>query len=101
MVAWKIHERRMGMCSCFEDVKKKTVKLIEGGMPNHTEFEAEWGNRMFFLGSSTPRIPVVLSVNYSYRKIKVSGEPYKNLERNKMSVVMSYCPFCGKKQSKD
>ena len=86
------------MCKCLDEAKEKMIDKIKEGIGYHTDFKAEWENKMFFFGENTPKIPIVIKLGYSYRKVKVSGDPYKNKDHNTMSITMKYCPICGEKQ---
>jgi len=86
------------MCTCFDDIKKKTEEKIRKANPNVTEIEVLWKNEMFFLGEDVPKISITIPLEYSYRNVKKSGKPYTNKTRGETNAVMSYCPICGEKQ---
>ena len=83
------------MCKCFDELKEKIEIQIKEKIENHTEYEGNWKNSVFFFGENPPSIPVVVPFEYSYRSVKTNGEPYKNKTTSIMNVTMSFCPFCG------
>jgi len=85
------------MCKCFDDTKEKIVEKIKETLPEHTEFDGRWKNRVFFFGENPPTIPVIIPFEYFYREVKVDGSPYKKMTNSIMNVTMSYCPLCGVK----
>lgn len=85
------------MCKCFEEQKEKLSEFLKEKIGNHTEFDGNWKNRVFFFGENPPKIPVVVPFEISYRSIRTNGEPYKNKTTEIKSVTMSFCPFCGEK----
>lgn len=84
------------MCGCFEKMKESVSGQIKEKIGDHVEFKGDFGNKVFFFGENPPKIPVVIPFKSSYRQIRTNGEPYKNLTNKETSIVMNFCPFCGK-----
>lgn len=67
---------------------------------NAQDIHIDWEGRVFSL-SGGDHSPVSPKVKVEYRKIKRSGEPAANLTRDSISILPSYCMFCGRKYEKD
>lgn len=83
------------MCKCFDEIKDKLNARTVKELPAHTEFSSDWENKSLFFGADPPKINVGISYSYEYRIIKKNGDHAKNKTKNKSTMVMQYCPFCG------
>ena len=80
------------MCECF----KKITDLMESRLDGKNEVRVRWQNQtMFFDGKD--HAPTTLKVETEYRAVKVNGQPYRNLTKDSISVILKYCPLCGER----
>ena len=80
------------MCECF----KKTIELVKKQLEGKNEVEVEWEHRTFFFDGKE-HAPTVLKVNTEYRGIRTNGEACKNKTKNSLSIILTFCPMCGKR----
>ncbi|HCP22321.1 hypothetical protein [Spongiibacter sp.] len=92
----------MSECKCFDEVLGKVTDNLKGQLPENeaASFEAEWQNKSIVLGEKELTTKIGLPISYEFQKIKKSGEPYKNLTKDSIKVMMIYCPFCGESLKK-
>lgn len=87
----------MSNCNCFDEIKGKADKAIREQLPDGaTEIDVSWKPGVFIV-SSSERAPVPLQLEVSYRKVKLNGDPAKNVTRETVNIHMKHCPFCGRK----
>lgn len=83
-------------CNCFEATLDNASEKIKERLPeNITELNIDWKDRIFFLsvGEYSPSNP---QVEYSYRRKKSNGEPYRSITKDSITIAASYCCFCGR-----
>ncbi len=87
----------MSECKCFDQVIEKVNEQLKQQLPEKESetFRSRWKNQSIFLQAGAMSEKVALPIEYEYQKFKKSGEAYKNITRDSISVTMSYCPFCG------
>ena len=93
----------MSECKCFDEILEKVTENLKGQLPEReaASFDAEWQNKSIVLGEKELTTRIGLPISYEFQKIKKSGEPYKNLTKDSIKVMMSYCPFCGESLKKE
>ncbi|BCK23882.1 hypothetical protein DYB95_07025 [Vibrio cholerae] len=89
----------MDSCKCFEktleEMKAKAMeKLPEGA----TDVSVTWDNYSYFFTGDY--VPVNPTIRLSYRGVKKDKTPAKNLTKEFVNILCSYCPFCGRKVEK-
>lgn len=90
----------MNKCNCFNENLNRVKEHIESNLPeNAMEFNAEWDGHSFFVSGDYS--PVNPKINYSYRKLKVNGEPAKSITKDSISMLASYCCYCGRELDKN
>lgn len=83
-------------CNCFEETLEELKTEMMKKIPeNATDVEFSWENEALFF--SGDRVPVNPRVNITYRKMKTDNTPFKSLSKENVSILCSYCPFCGRK----
>lgn len=83
-------------CNCFSDQLNRVKKHVELRIPDGaTELNFEWDGYSFIIGGDYS--PVNPKVNYSFRKKKNNGQPAKSLTKDSVSLLASYCCYCGRK----
>lgn len=86
------------MCDCINN----TVEKIKNHVSNQAGEIAKDSLRVKFRNcvNALPDLREVLSfpVDIAYRRVKNSGEPYKNMTRDSVLLKASFCPFCGEDQ---
>ncbi len=86
----------MSECSCFETMLEKVKECIASKLPEGaTEFNANWEDSTLLLCGSD-HVPVNPRIAYRYRAIKKDQTPAKNLTKDSLVIMCSYCPFCGR-----
>jgi hypothetical protein len=81
----------------------KIEESIKPSLDNCREdsFVIKWGNDSTIFcfdnkgGQDIRATPPPLIVDYKYYKTKKWGGDFENPTKGKVSVMMSYCPFCG------
>jgi len=87
----------MSNCNCFDEIKGKADKAIREQLPDGaTDIDVSWKPGVFIF-SGGDRSPVPLELEVSYRKVKANGDPFKNVTRESVNILMKHCPFCGRK----
>lgn len=93
------------MCDCVKAIEKKVMDRVEQQLESHNESYDEqsvsvrFRNRTYEVPGLTPSITI--PVDIKYRRIKGSGEPYKNQTKDSVVIKPSFCPFCGESVEKD
>lgn len=95
----------MSKCNCFEEMQARlesriTDQLELNGIKHAGEIDFNWQNKMWLL-SGGDQAPVSLKFEYKFRKLKKDNTPYANATKEETHILMSYCPFCGRKYQKD
>lgn len=91
----------MSKCNCFEQSLKKIDAKIREQIPdNAQEVSIDWENRVFMFNGGD-HSPVSPKVKLEYRKVKGNGEPARSLTKDSISILPSYCMFCGREYQKD
>lgn len=83
-------------CNCFEETRNKAKEHIRAKLPEDiVDFSVSWKDSAIFF--SGDHVPVNPSLEVTYRKIKKDKIPAKNLTKDSIGIMCSYCPFCGRK----
>lgn len=98
-------ENIMSKCNCFDEIqanleKRITDHLDTKGIKRAGEIDFGWQNKVWIL-SGGDNCPVSLKFEYKFRKLKKDNTPYANVTKEETNMMMSYCPFCGRKYQKD
>lgn len=85
----------MSKCNCFDENLERIKERVIAQLPDDaTDLKVEWEGYSFFF--SGDRVPVNPKVNIEYRKMKKDKTPAKNLTKESVRMLCSYCPFCGR-----
>lgn len=86
-------------CNCFDDnlalVKEHALKQIPEGA---IDVDVRWASYSYFLSGDYS--PVNPKVNVEYRQAKTKGGHRTNLTKDQVSMVASFCCYCGRKLKK-
>jgi len=87
----------MSNCDCLKTFLAKITENLKGQLSEKESatFRAEWQNAALIFEGNAMVMKVSVPVAYNYQRFKKSGEPHKNLTRDTVNMLMSYCPFCG------
>jgi len=86
-------------CECFKDKLVLVEGHVNGKLPEGAhDLKVSWeGYSYFFSGDFSPVNP---KVNIEYRKTKKNGDPAKSLTKDSISMIASFCCYCGRKLKK-
>lgn len=88
-------------CNCFSEYLEKVKEQVIPQIPEgSSEIHLDWQNRVFLI-SGADYSPVNPKVEIEYRKPKKGGGFAKGMTRDTVSVMMNFCPFCGRKYQKE
>lgn len=79
-------------CDCISDIKKKLTEHVVGLGVVNPILTAD------FLGINLGTGESVISMAYTVRG---DNRPYNTLKGKPITMVASYCPFCGKSTKKE
>ncbi len=86
-------------CNCFDEGLGRAKAHIKDSLPETAiDLLVTWESCAFFF--SGDHVQVNPKLNISYRKIKKDGTPARNLTKDSMTILCSYCPFCGRELDK-
>jgi len=87
----------MSNCECFTKTLKRVNEKLKAQLfeKEAATLNAEWQNAAIIFEENTVVMNVSVPVSYNYQKFKKSGEPHKNVTKDTINILMSYCPFCG------
>ena len=86
----------MSKCNCFEQSLKNIDAKIREQIPDNVQdVSIDWDNRVFMF-SGGDHCPVSHQVKLEYRKVKRNGDPARSMTKDSISILPSYCPFCGR-----
>jgi len=91
----------MSGCKCFSNMLDKVKEQLMPQIPEGaTEVDFRWQDATFFLDGGDYS-PVNPKVQVKYRKPKKGGGHAKSVTKDSISILCTYCPFCGRKLDKD
>jgi hypothetical protein len=92
------------MCNCIEESVKKTTEHLTGLVNKHRneiyELESsDYENKAFTFGEKTDLL-IAMPFEFVYVRRKVNGMKENKFTTMKVSILPTYCPFCGIKINK-
>ena len=82
------------MCDCKTKIEEKVKARIAEQHPEATEVLVSLTGYAFVFSDSPVRLKPSAPIEVSYSVPKKSGDGMKKV-KDKMSMVASYCPYCG------
>lgn len=87
------------MCNCKKELLEKVKSRFKNKLDvrSHETFKAAFDNEVYSADPKTGDVKQTdaASVTISYFNFKKNGDKYKNKTTDKVSIVASYCMFCG------
>lgn len=88
------------MCNCIEETEQRYKEHLKSNDPKFKdmeEFEVSFINKAYMFSSG--KTEIVLPIEIEWKHTAKSGRV--STKRKTSNFTMKYCPFCGKKQSKE
>lgn len=88
------------MCDCInktEEALKEHLRKNDPIFKDMEEFEVDFVNKAYMLGSG--KTEIVLPIEVEWKHTAKSGRV--STKRKTSNFTMTYCPFCGEKQSEE
>lgn len=86
------------MCECKEDIERRVLEKFKHEHPDATGHEAEMGGYAIVFGKGGGLRPAA-RIDLTAKGLTKTGKD--KAIRSKVSMLATYCPYCGEKFVKD